>query len=86
VYRTPVLTELIAIVGDVSAELYLSADVEDADVLVKLVDVHPDGTAYNLADSCCLRLRYRDGFDKPAKLVPGEITVNTPILPTRRLP
>src|SRR5215472_8226709 len=50
----------------------VSAAGEDADVFVKLVDVYPDGTAYNLADSC-LRLRYRDGFEQPAKLVPGEI-------------
>ena len=72
VYSTPVLTEPVAIAGDVSADLYVSADVEDADVFVKLVDVYPDGTAYNLADSC-LRLRYRDGLDQPAGLVPGEI-------------
>jgi uncharacterized protein len=72
VYSTPVLDEPLTIAGDVSAQLYISADVEDADVFVKLVDVYPDGTAYNLADSC-LRLRYRNGLDKPAKLVPGEI-------------
>lgn len=72
VYSTPVLTEPVAIAGDVSAELYLSADVRDADVFVKLVDVYPDGTAYNLADSC-LRLRYRDGYARPADLVPGEV-------------
>jgi uncharacterized protein len=72
VYSTPVLAEPVAIAGDVSADLYVSADVEDADVFVKLVDVYPDGTAYNLADSS-LRLRYRDGFDQPARLVPGEI-------------
>jgi uncharacterized protein len=72
VYSTPVLDEPLAIVGDVRAELFVSADVEDADVFVKLVDVYPDGTAYNLADSC-LRLRYRDGFGQPAKLVTGEI-------------
>jgi len=72
VYSTPVLAEPVAIVGDVTAELFVSADVEDADVFVKLVDVYPDGTAYNLADSC-LRLRYRDGFDQPAGLTRGEI-------------
>jgi uncharacterized protein len=72
VYSTPVLTEPITIAGDVSAVLYVSADVEDTDVFVKLVDVYPDGTAYNLADSC-LRLRYRGGLDKPEKLVPGEV-------------
>jgi len=72
VYSTPVLAEPVTIAGDVTAELYVSADVPDADVFVKLVDVYPDGTAYNLADSC-LRLRYRDGLDQPARLVPGEI-------------
>jgi hypothetical protein len=35
----------------------LSADVPDADVFVKLVDVYPDGTAYNLAQTA-LRLRF----------------------------
>jgi uncharacterized protein len=72
VYSTPVLAEPVAIAGDVTADLHVSADVEDADVFVKLVDVYPDGTAYNVAD-CCLRLRYRDSLDRPAKLVPGEI-------------
>jgi len=72
VYSTPVLAEPVAIVGDVSAELYVSADAEDADVFIKLIDVYPDGTAYNLAGSC-LRLRYHDGFDQTAGLMPGEI-------------
>jgi uncharacterized protein len=72
VYSTPVLAEPVSIVGDVSAELYIEADVDDADIFLKLVDVYPDGTAYNLAETC-LRLRYRDGFDRPAKLVPDEI-------------
>ena len=72
VYSTPLLAEPVAIVGDVAAELYVSADVEDADVFIKLVNVYPDGTAYNIADSC-LRLRYRDGFDQPAGLMPREI-------------
>jgi uncharacterized protein len=66
-----VLAGPAAIVGDLSAELYVSADVEDADVFIKLVDVYPDGTAYNLTDGCP-RLRYRDGFDQPAGLMPGE--------------
>jgi uncharacterized protein len=72
VYSTPVLAEPVTVAGDARAVLYVSADVDDADIFVKLVDVYPDGTAYNLAESC-LRLRYRDGFDQPAKLVPGEI-------------
>jgi putative CocE/NonD family hydrolase len=71
VYSTPVLERAVTIAGDVTAELYLTADVPDADVFVKLVDVYPDGTAYNLA-ATCLRLRYRDGTDAPASLVPGQ--------------
>ena len=72
VYSTPALDEPVSIVGDVSAELYVSTDVPDTDLFIKLVDVYPDGTAYNVADSC-LRLRYRDGVESPAKLVPGVI-------------
>jgi uncharacterized protein len=72
VYSTAPLTSPVTIAGDVTAELYVSADAPDADVFVKLVDVYPDGTAYNLAQSC-LRLRYRDGIDSPASLEPGEI-------------
>jgi hypothetical protein len=72
VYSTAALDEPVTIAGDVSAELYVAVDAPDTDVFVKLVDVYPDGTAYNLAQSC-LRLRYRDGIEKPASLVPGEI-------------
>ena len=72
VYSTPELTEPITIAGDVSAVLHVSADVEDADVFVKLVDVYPDGTAYNLADSLPAAA-VPGGLDQPEKLVPGEI-------------
>ena len=72
VYSTPALEQAVSVVGDVSAELYVSADVPDADVFVKLVDVYPDGTAYNLAQTV-LRLRYRSGVGSPAALVPGEV-------------
>jgi putative CocE/NonD family hydrolase len=72
VYTTSVLDQAVSIVGDVSAELHVSADVPDADVFVKLVDVYPDGTAYNLAETS-LRLRYRDGVATPASLLPGEV-------------
>jgi putative CocE/NonD family hydrolase len=72
VYSTPPLAEAVSIVGDLTAELHVSADVPDTDVFVKLVDVYPDGTAYNVVDTC-LRLRYRDSLDQPEPLVPGQI-------------
>ena len=72
VYSTPVLDRPVTIAGDLGADLYVSADVPDADVFVKLVDVYPDGTAYNLGEAA-LRLRYREGVRSPASLVPGEV-------------
>jgi uncharacterized protein len=72
VYSTPALEQPVSFAGDVTAELYVSADVPDADVFVKLVDVYPDGTAYNLAETA-LRLRYRDGIANPASLEPGRV-------------
>ena len=37
---------------------------KDTDFTVKLLDVYPDGRAYNL-DESIQRMRYRDGYDKP---------------------
>ncbi|MGC8486954.1 MAG: CocE/NonD family hydrolase [Clostridia bacterium] len=72
VYSTPTLRDGVAMVGDVEAVLHVSTDVFDADLVVKLVDVYPDGTAYNVAWSA-LRLRYRDSYRDPAPLNPGQI-------------
>ena len=44
--------------------VYVSSDRKDTDVTVKVIDVYPDGHAYNL-DETIQRLRYRDGYDKP---------------------
>ena len=40
------------------------SDAKDTDFTVKLIDVYPDGTAYNL-DETIQRARYREGYDKP---------------------
>jgi len=72
VYSTLPLEEGVAVVGDVDAVLFLSLDVPDADVFVKLVDVYPDGTAYNVAWTG-LRLRYRESMANPSLLIPGRI-------------
>src|SRR5262249_57867313 len=43
---------------------YVSSDAKDTDFTVKLIDVYPDGQAYNL-DETIQRMRYRNGYDKP---------------------
>ena len=64
VYSSEPLPEGIEVSGPIDATLYVSSDAKDTDVTVKLLDVYPDGTAYNL-DENIQRLRYREGYDKP---------------------
>jgi uncharacterized protein len=64
VYTSDPLKEGIEVSGPIDATLYVSSDVKDTDVTVKVIDVYPDGTAYNL-DETIQRLRYREGYDKP---------------------
>jgi uncharacterized protein len=50
--------------GPITPTLYVSSDAKDTDFTVKVIDVYPDGRAYNL-DESIQRMRYRDGYDKP---------------------
>jgi putative CocE/NonD family hydrolase len=63
VYTSEPLKEGMEVSGPITATLYVSSDVKDTDVTVKVIDVLPDGTAYNL-DETIQRLRYREGDDK----------------------
>jgi len=73
VYSTEPLKEGIELSGPIEVTLYVSSDVKDTDFTVKLIDVYPDGHAYNL-DETIQRLRYRNGYDKPlAWMKPGEV-------------
>jgi putative CocE/NonD family hydrolase len=62
----------VAVVGEVKGVLYLSSSARDTDVAVKLIDVYPDGRAFNIYDTM-MRLRYRDGFDRSEPLEPGKV-------------
>ncbi len=72
VYTTEVLEDDIEVTGSVRATLFVSSDAKDTDFTVKLVDVHPDGTAYNVDDTI-FRARYRDGYDKQVFMREGEV-------------
>ncbi|MBK8646378.1 MAG: CocE/NonD family hydrolase [Gemmatimonadetes bacterium] len=63
VYTTEPLKEGMEVSGPVELTLYVSTDVKDTDFTVKLIDVYPDGRAYNL-DETIQRARYREGYDK----------------------
>jgi uncharacterized protein len=62
----------LEIVGNPSARLFVSTDGPDTDFTVKLLDIFPDGRAFNIQDGV-IRLRYRNGIAQPALATPGEI-------------
>jgi hypothetical protein len=73
VYTSEPLKEGIEASGPIDVTLFVSSDAKDTDFTVKVLDVYPDGTAYNL-DETIQRLRYREGYDKPlAWMEPGKV-------------
>lgn len=78
VFQTEPLDEDVAVIGPVTARLHVSSSCPDTDFTLKLVDVHPpnedypDGFAMNLTDGV-LRCRYRDSWEKPALMEPGQV-------------
>lgn len=72
VYSTEPLEEGIEVSGFIEATLYVSSDVKDTDFTIKLIDVYPDGTAYNL-DETIQRVRYREGYDKEVFMEEGKV-------------
>jgi uncharacterized protein len=73
VYSTEPLREGLEVSGPIEVTLYVSSDAKDTDFTVKLIDVYPDGRAYNL-DETIQRMRYRDGYNKPkAWMEPGKV-------------
>ncbi len=49
--------------GPITPTLYVSSDAKDTDFTVKVMDVDPEGRAFNL-DESIQRMRYRAGYDK----------------------
>jgi len=72
VYTTDVLDSGIEVTGFIESLLYVSSDVKDTDFTIKLIDVYPDGTAYNL-DETIQRVRYREGYDKEVFMKKGMV-------------
>jgi putative CocE/NonD family hydrolase len=82
VYTGAPLTEGMEITGPVAATIYLSTDVVDTDIVVRLVDVYPDGRALNIAEGIA-RAKYRNSLSKPELLTPGKVEkVKVELFPT----
>lgn len=72
VYTSEPLKKGTEVSGFINATLYVSSDAKDTDFTIKLIDVYPDGTAYNL-DETIQRARYREGYDKEVFMEDGEV-------------
>lgn len=72
IYSTDILEEGVEVSGFIESTLYVSSDAKDTDFTIKLIDVYPDGRAYNL-DETIQRVRYREGYDKEVFMKAGEV-------------
>lgn len=92
VYQTPILEQPLRFAGNPRLELWVAADVPDADWVAKLIDIGPDGKCIPLA-SGVRRGSARDSEIDRTPLEPGKhyaLTVNlgpcsAAILPMHRL-
>ncbi len=81
-WETDPLNEDVAVTGDIVAHLYASTSGTDSDWIVKLIDVYPEdypkdpsmgGYQLMVADEV-LRARFRNSFERPEPVVPGQVT------------
>lgn len=80
VYESEPLTSDVTVAGAVAPHLFVSTTGTDCDVVVKLIDVHPDSEGKPMAGfeelvrGDVLRAKFRDNLEKPKPLVPGQVT------------
>jgi len=73
VYTSEALEKDLEVTGPLSVRLFAASSAPDTDFTAKLVDVHPDGKAFNIADGI-IRARYRHGRDvEPSLVTPGSV-------------
>jgi uncharacterized protein len=81
-YESEPLKQDITVSGDPVAHLFAATTGSDSDWVIKLIDVYPEdyapdpsmrGFQFMVAGEV-FRARYRNGFDKPEPLIPGQVT------------
>jgi uncharacterized protein len=71
-FITDEMTSPRAVIGPITARLHVSSTAPDADFLVKVCDVYPDGRMILMAEGAT-QARRRNGADQEDLMVPGEI-------------
>lgn len=70
VFTSEALDAPMTLLGYANISLSVSSDQPDTDFTVKIMDVYPDGRAFNIGDTI-LRMRYRDGVEEARFMEPG---------------
>ena len=72
-FTTPPLEEDVEVIGHIEFRLWIASSAPDTDFICRLIDVEPDGTAWNLMSPTLevLRAKYRHGETEPVYLTPG---------------
>ena len=86
VFETDTLQSNTEVTGPIMATVFASTSAPDTDFIVRLLDVEPDGTNWNLTEGI-IRTRFRKGiYDPPELLKPGEIfKYQIELLPTSNI-
>ena len=72
-YQTDTLSRDLNVTGRLKVDIFLSTTGSDADLVVKVIDVLPDGYQ-RLVRADVFRCKFRNSFEKPEPLVPGKVT------------
>ena len=72
-FLSPVLSEDMIVAGGITAELFASISTTDADFVVKLIDVGPNGETEMMVRANIMRGRYRNSFSEPEAFTPGKV-------------
>jgi putative CocE/NonD family hydrolase len=73
VYTGAPLERGLEVTGPIEVTLFVSSTARDTDFTAKLVDVHPDGRAFNI-QSGIMRARYREGYDRTVWMAPDVVS------------
>ncbi|MDO6431172.1 CocE/NonD family hydrolase [Flavitalea sp. BT771] len=72
-YSSDTLPHDLNVTGRLKADIFLSSTGTDADLVVKVIDVLPDGYQ-RLVRGDVFRCKFRNSFEQPEPLTPGKVT------------
>ena len=73
VFTSEPLMEDLEVTGPIVVKLYAASTARDTDFIALLIDVYPDGQAYNLTEGI-IRARFRESiWEPPCLLTPGKV-------------